>query len=285
MTAKQLYAEVKALYEACPEAAQWFDLQSLMRELWLKYGAVPLKHIIKPDEDVDFCGDFIADVKKALGGYPLQYITGKAAFWSGEFFVGEGVLIPRSDTERIVEAALTRIGRGGVIYDLCCGSGCIGISLLMSNGDIKKCYSFDISKTALEYTEKNAAANGVDDRLAAVEYDVMGGHFPGDIPMPDMIVSNPPYIRADEMPTLAENVRYEPQIALLGGEDGCDFYRRILDDFSDKLPCGGCIVFEIAPGQRDIIARLFDFYGFNAEFFEDYGGNIRAACGKKEKRY
>ena len=285
MTAKQLYAEIRALYAACPQAAQWFDLQSLMRELWLKYGAEPLRHITKPEEKVDFCDDFTADVKKALSGYPLQYITGKTAFWNGEFFVGEGVLIPRSDTERIVEAALSRIDRGGVIYDLCCGSGCIGISLLMSDDRIKKCYSFDISKTALEYTEKNAKANGVADRLTAVEYDVMSGNFPMDIPPPDMIVSNPPYIRADEMPKLAENVRHEPQIALIGGEDGCDFYRTILADFSDKLTCGGSVVFEIAPGQRDIIARLFDFYGFDAEFFEDYGGNIRAACGKKEKRY
>lgn len=283
MTAKELYSATKKMYDAVPEAAEWFGLRALMGELWFKYGADYMEHIANPDREIDFSDSFIADAKKALSGYPLQYITGKVAFWNGEFRVGEGVLVPRDDTERLVELALDRVEAGDIVYDLCCGSGCIGISMLKTDDEIKKCYAFDISQTALDYTRENARLNGVEDRLEAIEYDVMGGDFPDDIPSPSMIISNPPYIRADEMAHLPENVRHEPRIALLGGADGCDFYRKILADFSGKLPINGCILFEIAPGQKEILEKLFRQYGLVSEFFEDYHGNIRVACGKKKK--
>ncbi|MBE6689205.1 MAG: peptide chain release factor N(5)-glutamine methyltransferase [Ruminococcaceae bacterium] len=285
MTAKQLYDSVKELYSSCPEAEGWFDLKSLMGEMWLKYGRQPLSHVFEPDLKVDFADEFLSDVKKALTGYPLQYITGKAPFWDSEFYVGEGVLIPRSDTERTVELALERIPHGGIVYDLCCGSGCIGISVVRSRKDIKACYCFDISDTALEYTRKNAGLNGVADRIHVIKYDVMSDDFPHDIPRPDVVVSNPPYIRDDEMDTLPKNVKYEPEIALAGGKDGFDFYRRIINNFSPMLNDGGHLLFEIAHEQWEILSPLFISAGFSPEAFRDYHGSIRTICGKIEKKY
>ena len=285
MTAKQLYDSVKELYSQASEANEWFDLRSLMGELWLKFGREPLTHLYEPMADIDFAREFLSDVKIALTGYPLQYITGKAPFWDSEFYVGEGVLIPRSDTERTVELALERIPQGSVVYDLCCGSGCIGISILRSRKDIKACYCFDISDTALEYTRKNAVLNGVEDRIKIIKYDVMSGKLPDDIPRPDTVVSNPPYIRDDEMPHLPKNVKYEPQIALAGGQDGCDFYRRIINDFSPVLNGGGHLIFEIAHEQWEILSSLFISAGLSPTAFRDYHGSIRTICGKNEKKY
>ncbi len=285
MTAKELYEAVRSLYVKCEKAQEWLDLSSLAGELWLKYSVSYTEHITNPERQVDFAESFISDAKRALGGYPLQYITGKTAFWNGEFLVGEGVLIPRSDTERTVELALERVKAGDIVYDLCCGSGCIGISMLKSTDKIKKCYSFDISPTALDYTAKNAVLNGVEKRLEAVMYDIMSGDFSEDIPKPDMIVSNPPYIRDDEMALLDENVRYEPEIALAGGQDGCDFYRRIISDFSKMLSPGGHILFEIAPGQQEILIPILEAEGFECSVFRDYHGKIRTICGKFEKKY
>lgn len=284
MTCAEIYNTVKRLYNNQPSAQEWFSLSVLMRELWLKYGHNTAQHLICPDKNCDFAQDFIKDACKAIEGYPLQYIVGKTAFWNGEFFVGEGVLIPRSDTERIVELALERCKNGGVVYDLCCGSGCIGISMLKSRSDIQKCYSFDISQTALEYTQKNAEYNGVFERLEAVEYDIMSDfekNFPQNLPLPDIIVSNPPYIRSEQMALLPKNVGYEPEIALYGGDDGCDFYRKILKDFSRLLLKDRYLIFEISPEQAEILNPIFHDMGFDSDVFKDYRNNIRAICGKK----
>lgn len=285
MTVGQLYGIIKELYNSSPEASEWFNLRTLMTELMIKYGRAPMEHILSPKNHADYAENLIFDAKCALDGYPLQYVTGKTAFWKSEFYVGEGVLIPRSDTEITVELALKKLGKDSIIYDLCCGSGCIGISMLAEREDIKKCFSFDISRTALDYTQKNAVLNGVNDRLEAVAYDIMSKSFPAGIPRPNMIVSNPPYIRSDEMAQLPKNVTFEPEIALAGGEDGCDFYRVILESFTPMLEDGGYILFEIAPGQEKILTPIFDFYGYETEAFRDYHKNIRTICGKKIKKY
>lgn len=285
MTLGEIYNDVKALYSACPTASEWFGLRTLMSEMLIKYGDDPMAHIVNPHKHAEYAQSFMEDVKRALAGYPLQYITGKTAFWNGEFYVGEGVLIPRSDTERTVELALEAVKPDCIVYDICCGSGCIGISLLKSRPDIKKCYCFDISDTALEYTRRNAVLNGVEERLEAVKYDVMNGVFPDGIPPAHVIVSNPPYVRNDEMPLLPENVRFEPEIALAGGEDGCDFYRKILCDFVGLLKNGGELFFEISPAQAEILSPLFISMGSNPKVFKDYRGNIRTICGKFEKKY
>ena len=285
MTLGEIYNEVKALYNSCPEASQWFGLRTLMSEMLIKYGDDPMAYAVHPEKTAQYADSFIEDVKRALTGYPLQYITGKTAFWNGEFYVGEGVLIPRSDTERTVELALEAIKPDSIVYDVCCGSGCIGISLLKSRPDIKKCYCFDISPVALEYTRRNAVLNGVQDRLEAIKCDVMSGFFPDDIPHAHVIVSNPPYVRNDEMAHLPENVRFEPELALVGGEDGCDFYRKILHDFVPLLENNGELFFEIAPAQAQILTPLFISMGSTPRVSKDYSGNIRTIYGKFEKKY
>lgn len=280
----RLYSEIKRQYEASPDAQEYFSLRTLVSEIWLKYGYESAQHILTPDREAEYSDKIIDDAKRAINGYPLQYIAGKTQFWNCEFYVGEGILIPRSDTEISVEKALERINDGGIVYDICCGSGCIGISLL-KNSTLKKCYSFDISPYALEYTKRNGYLNGVEDRLEVLKYDVMSALPPRELPASDLIISNPPYITTEEMKNLPENVRFEPSIALEGGNDGADFYRRIIEDFTPLLRDGGYMIFEIAPTQSEILKELFEKHGYEYEFFADYRGNVRTACGKKEKNY
>lgn len=284
MTFNEIYTEIKRLYETSHEAEEYFSLRTLVGELWLKYGFETAQHILTPNSHTQKGEEIIKDAVRALHGYPLQYITGKTEFWNCEFYVGEGVLIPRSDTEISVEKALERIKSGSVVYDICCGSGCIGISLA-KNSDLKRCYAFDISPIALDYTSKNGALNGVSDRLEVRKYDVMSSRLPDDIPMADVIISNPPYVTSEEMKHLPKNVTFEPSIALEGGSDGADFYRRITEDFTPRLRDGGYMIFEIAPMQAEIIAELFKEHGYEYEIFADYRGNFRTACGKKQKNY
>jgi len=284
MNFSQLYAEIKKKYEASEDAGEYFSLRTLVSELWLKYGYSSAQHILSPDAMADEAERILSDAAEALNGYPLQYITGKTEFWNCSFYVGEGVLIPRSDTEISVEKALERLKDGNVVYDICCGSGCIGISLA-KNSALERCYSFDISPYAIDYTKKNALLNGVWDRLEVMEYDVMSASPPKNIPTADLIISNPPYITSEEMESLPENVRFEPSIALEGGHDGADFYRRIIEDFTPLLREGGYMIFEIAPTQAEILTSLFEKHGYKSEIFADYRGNLRTACGKKEKKY
>ena len=284
MTFSQLYREIKKKYDAaCDEVKDYFTLRTLAGEIWRKYGFSPAEHIINPEKNAENHEQMLQDADRALSGYPLQYVVGKTEFWNCEFYVGEGVLIPRSDTELAVEKALERLGSGGCVYDLCCGSGCIGISVV-KNSDAE-CFAFDISPIALEYTRKNSELNGVSDRMHIIGYDIMSSDVPKNLPMADVIISNPPYIRTDEMESLPSNVRFEPSTALEGGEDGADFYRRIIADFTPLLKSGGYMIFEIAPGQAEILRELFKFHGYDCDVFSDYHGNLRVACGKNEKNY
>ena len=283
MTFLQLYNKIKSEYDkSAPRIKEYFSLQTLLNELYVKYGLQKAQHILSPDKEVENHKVITDDALRALGGYPLLYVMGRTEFWNCEFYVGEGVLIPRSDTEISVEKAIERLKDGDVVYDLCCGSGCIGISLL-KNSRISCCYCADISSVALEYTKKNGILNGVSDRLEVMECDVTKKDCFSGIPPADLIISNPPYLTTDEMKHIPGNVRYEPEIALDGGDDGCDFYRRIIDNFTPKLKDGGYMIFEIAPTQSEILKALFTSHGYTAQVYPDYRGNLRTVCGKKKK--
>ena len=203
-------------------------------------------------------------IERRLAGEPLQYVLGEWEFYGLPFYVDRTVLIPRPDTERLVETALGLLSddRRDVL-DLCCGSGCIGIALAVCG--LAHVTSADISADALDMTERNARRNGVS--VQTVQSDLLDsveGTF-------DLIVSNPPYLSESEMASLDDSLRFEPALALYGGEDGLDFYRRIAKAYRTYLKPDGVLLLEIGYTQREAVEAMFE----NCECIMDYGGRPR----------
>ena len=176
--------------------------------------------------------------KRRSGGYPLQYIIGSWDFYGRRFACGEGVLIPRAETELLCECVIKYFAKRPAprIVDLCSGTGCIAITLAKEIPGAKVT-AVELYDGAMKYLEQNNAAFG--GCVSAVQGDALVpfGEF-------DCVVSNPPYVAAEEMPTLQREVLAEPETALLGGEDGLDFYRAIAKNWYEHIAPGGFIAFE-----------------------------------------
>ncbi len=213
-------------------------------------------------------------LEKRLSREPLAYLLGEADFFRETYRVAPGVLIPRADTERLVEEAIARIPRGARICDLCCGSGCIGISTLANRPDLS-CVSVDLSPEAVALTRENAERNGVSDRLSAVCADLFA--LPPEISRFDALLCNPPYIARGVIPTLSPEVLREPEAALDGGDDGLDFYREIARRLPDLLKPNGLALLEIGYDQEGAVSALFRAVGALPTVLSDYGGNPRVA--------
>ena len=192
-----------------------------------------------------------AAVARRLKGEPLQYILGEWEFMGLPFFVGPGALIPRQDTETLCEAALgwLKTRPGASVLDLCCGSGCIGVSLGKLGG--AKVTFADVSPEALALARRNADRNGVDG--AFCESDLFA-NLPGAY---DLIACNPPYLTAAEMASCQKELTYEPALALFGGEDGLNFYRRLAAEWEKHLVPGGLLLMEIGHTQGKAVQELF----------------------------
>lgn len=211
---------------------------------------------------------------RVKSGEPLQYVIGKWDFFESEFFVGKGVLIPRPETEELVELAVNHIKKLGkcVVYDLCAGSGCIGISVAGAcpNATV---YLVEKSADAMFYLLKNA--EGVDN--AKVICGDISTSF--DLPNADVIISNPPYIKSDIISSLQPEVQQEPAMALDGGEDGLAFYRIINDKWASALNPDGHLYLEIGEDQGvDILNVLSNFE--NIKVMKDMYGNDRMVSAK-----
>lgn len=216
----------------------------------------------------------LADARRRLSLHePLAYILGETVFFDETYKVTPAVLIPRPDTERVVERVLRHLPRGGSLLDLCTGSGCIAISVLCHSEDTRATL-VDVSPDALALAKENAEKNGVLDRCTFLECDLMAGFPKG---LYDLIVSNPPYVLSAVVDTLEEECSFEPRIAFDGGVDGGDFYRRILEEGPKHLKAGGKMVFEIGYDQRPLMETLSKKSGFALEIFKDYGKNDRVA--------
>lgn len=226
----------------------------------------------------EFKGEALENaVKRRMLREPLQYIIGRWSFFREEYFVSPACLIPRSDTEILVEYLVKNLPQDARFLDLCTGSGCIAISTAKNRPDThgKAC---DISIDALDIANKNAAHN----RVSTVEF------FRDDVTKPssldvkfDGIVSNPPYIRTDAVDTLEKELTHEPRIALDGGKDGMNFYRAIVENYKGNLKTDGFFAFEMGYDQRDDAASLAEEHGFKFEEIYDYGGNFRVAILKR----
>lgn len=221
-------------------------------------------------------------VARRLSGEPLQYILGEWEFYGLPFFVGEGVLIPRQDTEAIAELAAgfarERAYDGFLAADLCAGSGCIGITLAkLADVPVKL---VELSDRALEYLKRNIALNGAEALCEAVRGDVLDEATAEGMPRFDLIVTNPPYLTAQDMRELQTEVSHEPETALFGGEDGLDYYRRMIPLWRRKLKPGGMLAAEIGMGQEADVARIFEDCGITARSEKDMCGVIRVIYGK-----
>ena len=210
-------------------------------------------------------------LKRLEEGEPLQYIIGKWEFYESEFFVGEGVLIPRPETEELVELAIKKCSNYNnlIIYDLCSGSGCIGISVAKK---IKNAEVFCVEKSpeAFEFLKKNAeGVNNAKAVLADINSEL-------DLPKADIIISNPPYIKTDDIKTLQKELSFEPEMALDGGADGLYFYRIIRDRYSEKLKNNGIILLEIGNEQGEDIKEIFSYFK-EVNIIKDIYGNNRIA--------
>lgn len=202
---------------------------------------------------------YLVWIQKRAEGCPAQYITGTQDFMGLTFCVDPRVLIPRMDTEVLVEAVLTWMphSRGLLGADLCTGSGCIAISLLSLGSSDLRMYAVDLSKDALDVAAENAGRLGVTERLTLCQGDLFDALPSKCLGTLNYIVSNPPYIPTREISGLDRNVReYEPSMALDGGADGLDFYRKIIKEASRWLASDGMVFLEIGCEQGAAVRKL-----------------------------
>lgn len=267
-----------------PELNAWYLLEHAMQkvsEISVNRAWLTIHGDDQADKDVVDCYNTIVEHRKKR--VPLEYITHRTEFMGLPFYVDASVLIPRQDTECVVEKALGILKEdfavsGADVLDLCTGSGCIAVSLARL-GKVKSVTATDKSAEALKVAEKNADLNGIDIRfLQGDMWDPVDAEY-------DLIISNPPYIRRDVVPTLMEEVRdYEPVMALDGGEDGLFFYRSITERIGTFLRKGGSLVFEIGYDQGEVVAALMREAGLTEiEIKKDYAGCDRVVSGRLMK--
>ena len=227
-------------------------------------------------------------IAKRAEHVPLQHITHQACFMGFEFYVNENVLVPRQDTETLVEKALEILkGRKSPrILDMCTGSGCILLSLLALTGEAQG-VGADVSPMALQVAKKNADSLGVADRADFVESDLFLAPFfqektGKDMPLYDILISNPPYIRSADIEELMEEVRdHDPRLAVDGHEDGLDFYRKIVSEGQHFLKKDGWMLFEIGYDQGGDVSKLMKDNGFtDVQVARDLTGLDRVVLGK-----
>lgn len=269
-------AERRLSDASCMDAR--LDAEILLCDLLQKDRSFLFSHV-GDDLDDRRCERYFELIDTRASGKPLQYILGNQEFMGLRFVVNEDVLIPRQDTETLVEMALdylkkTKIPLGGFdILDLCCGSGAIAISLAYYLESIKaKITASDCSEKALLVAKENASGYRPARGITFIQGDLFEA-FPKNKKGKgkkqfDLIVSNPPYIRSDVIPTLQREVAlFEPMMALDGGEDGLDFYRRIANEAGAYLKKEGLLLLEIGHDQAESVRRLLEDSGD----FEDTG--------------
>lgn len=216
-------------------------------------------------------------VKRRLKFEPVAYITGVKEFYSLEFTVSKDVLIPRPETELLVDMAIYWAGLNASVLDLCTGSGAIAVALKHSRGDLDVCAS-DISKKALKVAEKNAERLLGKRRISFFEGDLFS---PFEDEKFDLIVSNPPYVSGDLKGALQKELDYEPHNALYAEDDGRAVIRRIIDEAPAYLVESGVLLLEIGSNHREFIEEEGRMRGFTVSVLNDYAGLPRVATLKK----
>ena len=217
---------------------------------------------------------FLEKIEERASGVPVQYVIGSWDFYGESFFVGSGVLIPRPETEMLVDFALDYLKdkKSRVVFDLCAGSGCIGLSVARLCPD-SKVYLIEKSEKAFEYLERNHEKSGCPN-AEIICGDIFNGFDYFGLPSPDLILSNPPYIKSSEIESLQHEVRLEPKAALDGGEDGLMFYRAI----SEKWHCNTVAV-ECGETQSDSVEEIFSSVFAKTYSVKDFNNIKRIVIG------
>lgn len=277
MTVNEIYQSGLKLLENNNIENSKFEAQSLLQKAFSldRIGFI----IHKTDKADENCShNFLKFIEKRISGEPLQYILGEWSFMGFDFKVGRGVLIPRDDTEVVVNLCIdflkNRTDKKTV--DLCSGSGAIAVALDKISG--AEVTAVEIDETAFSYLETNVKENNSSVKsVMADALKICETFADGEL---DLIVSNPPYIKSADIEKLQKEVRLEPRLALDGGEDGCDFYREIVSRWSRKLKKGGALAFELGENQADAVKALMTEQGFSDfKISLDFGGVQRAVIG------
>ncbi len=256
MTYHQLYRHIIRILQKAGIETPAFDCLCLFEKIF----AMNRQAIIIDGEkvaDTEKTKQILALAEKRATGYPLQYLCGIWSFMDYEFFVGEGVLIPREDTISVVELCAEQIRKHKIInpniLDLCAGSGAISIALarIFPQSTVT---ALELSPEAFSYLEKNIRHNQCNN-ITPVYGDVLKDTPKFSEHTFDVIISNPPYIITDEILTLQKEIQYEPFLALDGGKDGYTFYRKIISDWTYTLKENGILVFELGENQYETVEK------------------------------
>lgn len=227
------------------------------------------------NKDAEVGNEKVLDaLKKRKSGVPLQYIIGKWDFYNQSYIVNENCLIPRSDTEILVQLAIEMMSDGARFLDLCTGSGCIAVSCASERKDISGIMVDKFPQT-LDLAKINSELNGVSDRVIPLILDIMTDEPNFEKNGFDVILSNPPYIKREVISTLSKEVKMEPHTALDGGEDGLDFYRKIITDYFVFLKKNGFMLLEIGYDQGRDVLQIANENGLGCAIYKDYSGNDR----------
>ncbi|MCK5270486.1 MAG: peptide chain release factor N(5)-glutamine methyltransferase [Sedimentisphaerales bacterium] len=264
----------------CAEILLAHILKCKRIDLYVKFDHCP---------DAEQLAAYKEQVRRCGKHEPVAYLTGKAHFYSLELMVEPGVLIPRPETEVLVTESLDFIrdqaDRPTVdVLDLCTGSGCIAIAIA-ANAVEAEIIAAENSRAALQIAQKNIKANELEGRVTLVESDLFAGMGKADKSVFDLIVSNPPYISMQEYEKLEPVVRdYEPKEALLAGNDGLDYYRRIVAEAEPYLADDGLLMVEVAYNQADDVTRLFEESGYldDVATVKDHLGHKRIIKARKK---
>lgn len=226
--------------------------------------------------------EYLEKINSRISGTPVQYVIGSWDFYGESFLVGNGVLIPRPETELLVDFALDYLSDKSepVVFDLCAGSGCIGLSVAahMPNARV---FLVEKYPEAFNYLSKNLSRLGCSNAKAVLG-DISDGFAAFDLPKPELILSNPPYIESACLPKLQREVQLEPATALDGGESGYDFYEIISQKW---LPsCYGAAVVECGEGQAEFIKSLFSHWFAETKTLVDFNGIERAVVGTERNK-
>ena len=242
------------------------------RLLFSKFTPLTEIEIYSPDAECD-SEQLLSALERRAKRYPLQYIIGEVDFYRESYKITESCLIPRSDTEILVEEAIKRLPSGAHFIDLCTGSGCVGLSIL-NNTSRTSAALLDISEPALETARENAARLSLTERA-----EFILGDAKSLIPKRRFfaVISNPPYVSADAYRKLEPEIYCEPKIAFLGGEDGLDFYRAIIPLYKEYVDENGFFAFEIGYDQADAVKQMAEENSLFSEIIKDYSSNDRVA--------
>ena len=281
MTVNELYRQgAEMLAYAFVENA-FFDARWLVEKA---LGINSTQFALKKDKEVSkkVEVEFLSLIRRRISGEPLQYILGEWEFMGYPFTVGEGVLIPRPETELLVDFAkdFLKDKKSPVVFDLCSGSGCIAISVAKLFPKAKV-YAVEKSTEALGYLKKNVKLNKTKN-VEIISGDIADRRLLQGI-VPDLILSNPPYIKSEEILTLQKEVQREPSMALDGGADGLDFYKILASDWLSRLPKGGVMAVECGEAQAEDVSQLFFLAGGVTDTINDLSGIQRVVTATKNR--